>query len=394
MPTKSASVINTLRWMSLCGCALVCSSLSTVFAAVPAPLSEERLTVAKLPAPTPHWVWIFDDALNNEIDMRMFLYDGDSGRRLGQIDLGYWAMTAISPDGKTTAAATTYWSRGNKGTRTDVVEFTDNTTLETKREVLLPPKRIQGLPTFFSLAFSGDGRLLYVPYLTPAASFGVIDVQKNAIVGEIDTAGCVLAIPGGPNRVSSLCENARVLTVTLDSSGKEVSRANSEPFFDIEKDPVFVQGIPSNNLVWFLSFDGLVYEGDFTGAKANIKAPWSLTQGSEKGVWRPAGVQIGAINAKLSRLYVAMHKDGQDGHKDGGTEIWVFDTKNHARVGRWPMAAAHLKPVVSIQISQDEKPLLFGATTDGEVAVFDGLNGKLIRTEKQLGQTPWMMFNP
>ncbi len=267
-------------------------------AATPAPLAEEHLTVAKLPAPTPHWIWVFDDAINNEIDMRLNLYDGDTYRRLGQIDMGYWPMLAISPDGKTTAAATTYFSRGNKGTRTDVVEFTDNATLETKREVLLPPKRIQSVPTLFSLAFSSDGHLLYVPYLTPAASFGVVDVQKNTLVGEIDTAGCVLSIPGGPNRVSSLCESGRVLTVTLDAAGHEVSRATSDPFFDVDKDPVFAQGVPSGNLVWFISFDGVVYEGDFTGPKASFKAPWSLVDGADKGVWRPGGVQVAAINAK------------------------------------------------------------------------------------------------
>ena len=367
----------------------------TATGATPPPLPEEHLTVAKLPTATPHWIWVYDNAINNEIDMRLHLFDGDTYRRLGQIDMGYWPMAAISPDGKTTAAATTYFSRGNKGTRTDVVEFTDNTTLETKREVALPPKRIQSVPTFFSLSFSSDGHLLYVPYLTPAASFGVIDVQKNSLVGEIDTAGCVLAIPGGPNRVSSLCESGRVLTVTVDATGHETSRATSDPFFDVDKDPVFAQGIPSAGLVWFLSFDGMVYEGDFTGPKASFKTPWSLVDAAEKGVWRPGGVQVAAINAKLNRLYVPMHKGGgQEKHKDGGTEVWVFDLKSHQRIARWGLGSPKLKPIVSIQVSQDEQPLVFAATYDADFAVYDGLTGKLKHIEKQLGETPWLIFNP
>ena len=79
----------------------------TATGATPPPLPEEHLTVAKLPTATPHWIWVYDNAINNEIDMRLHLFDGDTYRRLGQIDMGYWPMAAISPDGKTTAAATT-----------------------------------------------------------------------------------------------------------------------------------------------------------------------------------------------------------------------------------------------------------------------------------------------
>ena len=47
-----------------------------------------------------------------------------------------------------------------------------------------------------------------------------------------------------------------------------------------------------------------------------------------------------------------------------------------------------------MQVSQDDQPLLFGATDDGDFAIYDALTGKLRHIEKQLGQTPWMMFNP
>lgn len=364
-------------------------------AAPPAPLPEEHLTVTKLPTPSPHWIWVYDDSTNNLVDTRLHLYDGDTYRRLGQIDLGYWAMPALSPDGKTAAAATTYFSRGSKGERTDVIEFTDTATLETRRgEVLLPPKRVQSLPTFFSLAYSADARWLYVPYLTPAASFGVVDVQKLSLVGEIDTAGCVLTIPGGANRVASLCENGRILTITLDATGKEASRATSEPFFDVDHDPVFVQGVPSAGRVWFLSFDGAVHEVDVSGPKATFQPSWSLVEGAERGQWRPGGVQVAAIHAKLGRLYVPMHLGGQEKHKDGGTELWVFDLKSHRRLSRWPLGAPKLRPVISVQVSQDDQPLLFAATYDGDFLVYDALSGKLRHVEKQLGQTPWMMLNP
>ena len=99
----------------------------------------------------------------------------------------------------------------------------------------------------FNVAYSADSHFLYVAYITPAASFGVLDPARNTVLSEIDTAGCVLVIPSGPNRVSSVCESGRLLTVTLNPQGQEASRALSEPFFNPDTDPVFVQGVPTAN---------------------------------------------------------------------------------------------------------------------------------------------------
>ncbi len=374
--------------------ALVATAALKNALAVPPPIAEERLTLTKLPAVSPHWIWVFDDSINNGIDLRMHLFDGDSHKRLGQVDMGFFGTPGFSPDGKTLAAASTYFSHGSHGTRTDVIEFTDTTTLNIVRELNLPPKRMNSMPTYFSLPFSSDGHWLYVPFLTPASSIGLVDVQKNALIGELDTAGCVVAIPGGPNRVSSICENGTLQTLTLDADGHEISRSVSDAFFDVDKDPVFVQGVPGKGHVTFLSFDGLVYDADFTDSKASVKAPWSLVTPLEKGKWRPGGMQIAAINQTLRRLYVPMHIGGQEMHKEGGTQIWVFDMDTHQRLARWPLGSPKLKPVISVQVSQDDKPLLFAISGESDVVIYDGLTGKLKHIEHQLGQTPWMMFNP
>ena len=153
------------------------------------------------------------------------------------------------------------------------------------------------------------------------------------MLGEIDTAGCVLVIPSGPNRVSSLCESGRLLTVTLDPDGHESSRAMSEPFFDADADPVFVQGIASDGGYAFLSFLGEVHEIDLSGAQPAFAPVWSLVSPAEKGHWRLGGTQVGALHRALHRLYVPMHHGGEGSHKEGGTEIWVFDTSSHTASG-------------------------------------------------------------
>ncbi len=79
----------------------------------------------------------------------------------------------------------------------------------------------------FTLGYSSDGRFVYTPYLTPAASFGVLDPSKKTVLSEIDTAGCTLVIPWGPNRVSSICESGRLLTVSLNAQGHEALPARA-----------------------------------------------------------------------------------------------------------------------------------------------------------------------
>jgi methylamine dehydrogenase heavy chain len=366
-------------------------------AAAPAaspPLPAEQLKVEQLPPRSPHWVYVYDDVFDNEVDSRVQLFDGDSYRRLGQIDGGFYTSVNISPDGATTAVATSYFARGGHGARTDVVEFTDNRSLTVTHEIVLPSKRAMTGPSLFNIAYSADQHFLYAAYLTPAASFGVLDPARGTVLGEIDTAGCVLVIPSGPNRVSSICESGRLLTVTLDAQGHEATRAMSEPFFNADTDPVFVQGIPTTNGYALLSFLGEVHEIDFSGAQPVFATPWSLVSAGEKGQWRPGAMQVGAIHRALGRLYVPMHQGGEGTHKDGGTEMWVFDLTTHRRLARWPLKAQGLSRVIAVQVSQDPAPILFAATETADLAVLDARTGRLRHVEKRLGWTPWLLLNP
>ncbi|MFO1469256.1 MAG: amine dehydrogenase large subunit [Steroidobacteraceae bacterium] len=357
-----------------------------------APLPAEHLTVTQMPPPNPHRLYVLDDAFANEIDFRIHVFDGDTYRRLGQLDAGYYASWNLSPDGGTSAIGTTYFARGSHGARTDVVEFADNQTLAWTHEIVLPPKRAHTLPTPFGLAYSADSHLVYVSYVTPAASFGVLDPAKGSVLGEIDTAGCVLVIPSGNYRVSSICENGKFLTVNLDAQGKEWGRSYSQAFFDPDADPVFVQGVAIPGGWAFLSFLGQVHEVDFSGDQPMARAPWTLVSAAEKGHWRPGGTQVGTYNGHLHRLYVPMHEGGEGSHKVGGTEIWVFDTKEHRRIARWPMARYKLSAALGVHVTSDDQPLLFVATDKADVAVIDASSGRLRHVEPHLGQTPWFML--
>ena len=373
---------------------------------IPAPLAAEKLSIEVLPARSPHWVYVFDEAFFNETDMRVDLYDGDRHRLLGQIDAGYYAGVAVSPDHKTMAVATTYWSRGGHGTRSEVLEFTDTATLAITNELVLPPKRAQGPPTLYNLQFSRDQHLIYSTNLTPAASISVIDFDKRAVLSEIDSDGCVLAIPSLERRVTSICENGRLLSIIVDDNGKEVSRSLSAKFFDADKDPVFVQAVPSATGVVFLSFHGAVHAVDLSGPEPKFAPSWSLAVPAKPRIsvngitaatgttWRPGGTQMGAVHTSLSRLYVTMHEGVDGSHKSGGTEIFVHDLNSHSLLARWKIDTAKYGTAIAVQVSQDAKPLLFVATEHSFLLTLDALSGRFLHAEPKMGQSPWYLLNP
>jgi len=89
-----------------------------------------------------------------------------------------------------------------------------------------------------------------------------------------------------------------------------------------------------------------------------------------------------------------MHEGGEGTHKDGGTEIWVYDLATHKQLARWPVKSHGLSKVVALQVSQDPAPLLFAATETAQLATFDALSGQLRHVETHVAQTPWMLLNP
>lgn len=384
---ETCMLFGRLPLASLCLLPALCAA-----ALAPPPLPTEHLDVTLLPPAGPHTIYVLDEAIDHYLDARVHPFDGDSYRRLGQIDAGMTPGFAISPDGKTSTVATTYFSRGSRGTRTDVVEFSDNRTLAVTHEVVLPPKRAQTLPTEFSLAYSPDQRFLFVANLTPATSITVVDVAKLAVSGEIDTDGCVLAIPSGPRQVSSLCENGRLLTVTVGDDGHETARAISNQFFNADQDPIFVQGAPIPGGVLFLSFLGDLYEVSFTDGTPSFAAPWSVVEARDRGKLRPGGQQLLAYHRRSGRLFVPLHRGGEGTHKLGGSEIVVIDKASHRRLARWPVPAG-IDPVLAVQVSQDDKPLLFALTEKSDLLVIDAASGKLKHIEKQLGQSSWYLYN-
>jgi len=116
--------------------------------------------VATLAVPaSKHWVWVNDFVFPHMADGMAYLIDGDSGRYLGTLSTGYsFAHVLLSRDGKLIYSPETYFSRGTRGTRTDVVTLYDAGTLKVSGEITIPPKRASNVPMIANSVLTDDDR--------------------------------------------------------------------------------------------------------------------------------------------------------------------------------------------------------------------------------------------
>ena len=172
---------------------------------VAAPLPNESASIEQLPAhPSPHWVWVNDFNFFSMADGRAYLVDGDSGRMLGLISTGYsYNSVLLSRTANLIYSPETYYSRGTRGTRTDVVTLYDPTQLQPVGEIAMPPKRSSNMPMAAAAALTDDERFLIIYNFTPAQSVSVIDMSARKFVGRNRDGGLRAGLSDGARAPSS-----------------------------------------------------------------------------------------------------------------------------------------------------------------------------------------------
>lgn len=286
--------------------------------------------------PGPHWFWLSDVLLH-----RTALYDADSAQMLGSITagtpgVGFTIWPLFPPDHSKVYIPESYFSRGVRGDRTDVVTIYDARTLMPEDEIEIPPKRAEYFPGVAPNAISDDGRFIAVFNATPAQSLTIVDLQEKKTAGELQTPGCSLAYAAGPRTFFMLCADGAALVVTVDDSGTQQSAERTARFFDAEKDPLFEAAGRRGSEWIFVSHEGWVHTLDFARTPpAAVGEPWSLVSDAERAdQWRVGGGQPITLHAASGRLYTLMHQGGPDTHKEAGSEIWAFDVAERKRLWR------------------------------------------------------------
>ena len=373
-----------------------------------------------LPArPGPHWFWLSDILLH-----RTALFDADRGELLGTISsgtagVGFVISPLFSPDHREIYLAETYYARGVRGERTDVVTVYDATTLAPLDEIGIPPRRAEYFPGNAANALSDDGRFVAIFNLTPMTSLSVVDVKARRFATEVQTPGCSLVYAAGRRRFLMVCADGAAMTVALEEEGGGARVERSQPFFDPQKDPVTEKAVRRGNEWLFVSFEGIVHPVDVADETLRFGETWSLLADEDRGAsWRIGGAQHLAVHAASGRLYALMHQGGSDTHKEAGTEVWVYDLASRRRVQRIPV----LNPIVSfmgqqaalgrfsrwflgkvlpntgverILVTQDEHPVLVAsASIPPAVMVHDAMTGAVVREVSEPGLAGSLLFTP
>lgn len=391
--------------------ALLCSLfvLLALAGAARAQLPAEPVgRVETLAAPlSPHAIWASDPLLR-----RIALVDLESGRMLGVIDGGFGITSALFARSRPELyLPETHYSRGSRGTRTDVVSVYDALSLAPVGEVMIPAKRAMNPLPSGNAALTDDDRFLAVFNMTPATSLSIVDVERRRFVQEIATPGCSLVYALGPRRFAMLCSDGALLIARLDDDGRKLEVKRTRPFFDPLSDPVTEKAVRWGDRWLFVSFEGRLHPLDLSGAEPVFEERWSLLSDADRAdSWRIGGRQHLAIHRDSGRLYSLVHQGGPDSHKDPGTELWIYDLAERERVQRielvnpgftylgvplafgadwiWPfnhlydalLALAPNLGVGEIAVTQDERPLLVtGSPFSGSLAVYDALTGEFLR---------------
>ena len=350
--------------------------------------------VASLPVtPSPHWVWVNDIDLPHLVDGRAMLVDGDSGRFLGSLSTGFsFERLVLSQDGKVIFSPEAYFSRGSRGTRTDVVTLYDTVHLAPLGEIPIPAKRSSNFPTMANAELTDDGRFLLIYNFTPAQSITVVNTQTRQFVGEIETPGCALVYPTGARSFFSICADGALLDVRLNDAGAAISSQRTTPMFDTQHDPVAERPVRLGDTWLFVSFGGVVYPIVVQKNTPTRGSTWSWLPAADRAHhWRPGGTQELAVQFGQSRLFVIMHQGGLETHKDDGKDVWVYDLARHARV----QSIALRQSAGSIQVTRDSNPLLFSISGEnGRLDVYDATSGKFLRSVDGVATTPTLLITP
>jgi methylamine dehydrogenase heavy chain len=292
----------------------------------------------------------------------------------------------------------TFYSRGNRGTREDVLGVYDGRTLNLLKEIVLPG-RLVAMPKAALFDVSEDGRLAYVYDMLPASAVHVVDLETGKVQTSVDLPGCALAFPYGARGFASICGDGTVGVVQVPQTGP-AQVAFSKPFFQPDVDPLFEAGVVdrASGQGWMLSYSGKVFPVHF-GAAAVIDKPWSVTAAAElppagTGVqelaWRPGGSgRMFALHDSSSTLYVLMHAGNHWTAKEAGTEVWVLDAANQKLIRRVKLET----PAQGIAVSQDAAPLLYVMGQEHKFYVLDGKSGAVLRKRKLSGVMAWVPGN-
>jgi len=351
-------------------------ALAFLLAASPAMAQEsETSDVLKMDPPKKEWVFVRGGFGSEGTS----IYDTKTGKMKGMVSTSENSDLALDPAGKFYYVSETIWSKGNRGTRQDMVSVYDAIDLKLQTEITIPDRIIVG-ERKQNFVVSDDGKLGYIYNLSPASSVNVVDLGKRKFLKTIELPGCAALMPSATG-FSALCADGSLATVTGVATKPQIT--HSTPFFSATDDPIFenFQIDRAKQQTVMMSYTGLIYTVKL-GATPAVAEPFSIqvAAGYANGgqtkpldvAWYPGGWQQMALHRPTGHLYVLMHMGEYWTHKQHGTEVWVLDVAAKKVIKR--LVLDH--PAGHIEVTQDKEPKLFLNDEEGTGVILDAATGK------------------
>ncbi len=307
-------------------------------------------------------VTISDANIPNSGDGRVHFVDVDRGHYLGALNTGYWYSGVILPRTRDEIISPeTYFERGTRGKRTDIVAFYDPKTLENTGEVIIPSKRMTAVKPQATSALTDDENFLAVLNLTPATSISIVNIAERKFVTEIEIPGCTNIYPTGIRNFNAICADGSFMDIEIDDEGQLVKRTRRKPSFNPQEDLITNGGVRIDNTWVHLSHQSNVYEFTTLEDGSINQLHWSLlTPAQRQDNWRIGGMQQLAIHKSSGLLYALMIQGDQEVFEDPTEQVWVYDMKTQKRVKVLELEF----PALFINVSQSDTPQLYAVGAD------------------------------
>ncbi len=369
-------------------CLVVAAVISGARAELP---TEPMPHVESLSADYPQsLIFVHDANFDALIAARVVLVDvaSDTRNYKGALDASQFASFTESGEREELYVAETFYSRGTRGERTDVLTIYDKENLAPIDEISLPGgKRGQVVVNRYSIQLVDQDRFMFLFNFTPAASVLMLDMVNRTILSETSIPGCALIYPTGKRGFSSLCSNGSMYSAQFDAKGQLIHQERIDPFFNVDNDPLFDKPVFIGHTAYFPSFHGMMQAIDLSDKTPRPGKPWSLlSEAEQQENWRPGGWQVASVSEE-GMIYVLMHPGGANGsHKDGGSEIWTFNPKTQKRINRLKLKNWG----VSIELTSGDTPYIVVTNADMQLDIYAAKTAKWI---KMIGGTAAMPLN-
>ena len=222
------------------GWALLAGPTQAAPADTGAALEMETSDVLSITPPKPTWFFV-----DGGWDMPgTSIFDGETGKMKGMVETRRLANFAIDPAGKYYYVSETIWSKGDRGTRQDMVSVYDSQTLNLITEVPLPGRILIGARKN-NFIVSDDGKTAYVYDFSPVSGVNIVDLVKRKFVTAVELPGCASMMPNPGVGFSALCSDGSLATVAI--KGTKANITHSAPFFSAKAASASISASPWRN---------------------------------------------------------------------------------------------------------------------------------------------------